>query len=175
MKTINKKIFFLLFIALSVTISSCNKDDDGGSDPQGGTGDFTAKVDGKSFTGMEGTVAGQITNSGPTSVFGVSAGTSDSENLQMIVTNFDGEGTYDLSILNIGTYSYLPDPSNPDPSTVVIYSTANGQSVNGEIKVSSYEGNIAKGTFSFTAYNMNNPSDSVTVTDGQFNVEVTIN
>jgi hypothetical protein len=69
----------------------------------------------------------------------------------------------------------MPDPSNPDPNSVVIFTTGNGQPSNGQLKVSSLEGNIAKGTFSFTAYNLNNPSQSVSVTEGEFNIEMTIN
>lgn len=174
MKTFNKTILLLMAV-IAISMTSCSKDDDGGDDPAGGTGTFSAKVDGDTFTSLEGTVAGQLTNAGPTKVLAISAGTSQSENLQMVVTTFDGVGTYDLNFTNIGTYSYLPDPSNPDPNSVVIFSTANGQSSNGQLKVSSYEGNVVKGTFSFTGYNLDNLSQSVTVSDGQFNIEVTVN
>ena len=125
MKTFNK-IFLVLMSVLAISLTSCSKDDDGGQDPTGGTGTFKAKVDGDSFNSLNGTVVGEITQSGPTKVFAISAGTSDSENLQMVITTFDGVGTYDLNFTNIGTYSYLPDPSNPDPNTVVIYTTGNG-------------------------------------------------
>lgn len=158
----------------ALSFTSCSKNDDGGSDPDGGTGTFSAKVNGDFFASMEGTVAGQITQSGPTKVFAISAGTTQSQNLQMIVTTFDGVGTYDLNFVNIGTYSYLPDPSNPDPNTVVIFTTGNGQSSNGQLKVSSFDGDVAKGTFSFTAYNLDNLSESVSVTDGEFNIKMTV-
>lgn len=158
----------------ALSFTSCSKDDDGGSDPAGGTGTFSAKVNGESFASMEGTVAGEITQSGPTKVFGISGGTQKSQNLQIIVTTFDGVGTYDLNFMNIGTYSYLPDPNNPDPNTVVIYTTSNGQSSNGQLKVSSFDGDVAKGTFSFTAYNLDNPSESVSITEGEFNIKMTI-
>lgn len=173
MKTFNKTILVLMAVA-AISFTSCSKDDDGGSDPDGGTGTFSAKVNGDSFTSLEGTVAGQITQSGPTKVFAISAGTKQSQNLQMIVTTFDGVGTYDLNFVNIGTYSYLPNPSNPDPSTVVIFTTGNGQSSNGQLKVSSFDGDIAKGTFSFTAYNLDNLSQSVSVTEGEFNIKMTV-
>lgn len=174
MKTFNKTILVLMSV-LAISLTSCSSDDDGGQDPSGGTGTFSAKVNGTTFTSLDGTVAGQITESGPTKVFAISAGTSQSENLQMVVTTFDGVGTYDLNFTNIGTYSFLPDPSNPDPNTVVIFTTGNGQPSNGQLKVSSFEGNVAKGTFSFTAYNLNNLSESVSVTEGEFNIEMTLN
>ncbi|MGB3344886.1 MAG: hypothetical protein WBA61_13345 [Aequorivita sp.] len=173
MKTFNKTILVLMAVA-AISFTSCSKDDDGGSDPDGGTGTFSAKVNGDSFTSLEGTVAGQITQSGPTKVFAISAGTKQSQNLQMIVTTFDGVGTYDLNFVNIGTYSYLPNPSNPDPSTVVIFTTGNGQSSNGQLKVSSFDGDVAKGTFSFTAYNLDNLSQSVSVSEGEFNIKMTV-
>ncbi|WP_157418065.1 hypothetical protein [Aequorivita capsosiphonis] len=174
MKIFNKTILVLMAV-VAMSFTSCSKDDDGGSDPDGGTGTFSAKVNGDSFISLDGTVTGQITQAGPTKVFAISAGTMQSENLQMVVTTFDGVGTYDLNFTNVGTYSYLPDPSNPDPSTVVIFSTGNGQASNGQLKVSSFEGNIAKGTFSFSAYNLENPSQSTSVTDGEFNIEMTMN
>lgn len=171
MKNFNKTILVLLAV-LAVSLGSCSKSDDGGSDPQGGTGTFKAKVNGNSFTGMEGTVMAITSADG--SVFAVSGGTMESENLQIVISQgFDGVGTYDLGLMNIGTYSYLPDASNPDPSTVVIYSTVGTQSA-GQLRVSSYDGNVAKGTFSFTGANLNNPNDTVSVTDGEFNIEVTV-
>lgn len=175
MKTFNKTILVLLAV-LAVSFTSCKKDDDGGDDPQGGTGTFSAKVDGSNFSGMQGTVMAQLTNNGNGQVLAVTGGTMESENLQMIIQNFDGEGTYNLNFLNIGTYSYLPDPSNPDPNTIVLYTTVgDGLSDNGTISISSFDGNTVKGTFSFTGYNIDDESDTVDVTEGQFNVEVTNN
>jgi len=171
MKTFKKTILVLLAV-VAVSITSCSKSDDGGEDPQGGTGTFSAKVDGATFTPIQETIVAQMSGSGAAQTLAVSAGTMNSENLQMIIVGYDGVGTYDLNMTNIGTYSYLPNPSNPDPSTVVIYSTINGQTSNGQLKVSSVDGNVVKGTFSFTGYNMSNPSESVSVTDGQFNIEL---
>ncbi|MBP41516.1 MAG: hypothetical protein CL528_07065 [Aequorivita sp.] len=173
MKTFKKSILVLMAV-VAVSLTSCKKDDDGGDDPQGGSGTFTAKVDGNNFSGMQGTVVARVTNSGAGQAIAISGGTEQSENLQIILTSFDGEGSYDLNFVNIGTYSYLPDPSNPDPNTVVVYSTVGtGQGNNGTINISSYDGNTIKGTFNFTGYNLNNTSESVSVTDGQFNIEVT--
>jgi Family of unknown function (DUF6252) len=161
----------LIIFLMSLTVMACNKsDDDGGDDPQVATGTFKAQVDGASFEGIEGTVVAQV-NSGTLSISG---GTSDSENLQMIIVSFDGTGTYPLNFTNLGTYSYLPDPSNPDPNTVVVYTTVgDATGNNGELKVSSYDGNIIKGTFTFTGFNLDDMSDTVSVTSGQFEIEVT--
>ncbi|QNJ96992.1 hypothetical protein [Constantimarinum furrinae] len=173
MKTFKR---ILLLVCISLSVLACKKDDEGGDDPAGGTGSFTAQVDGQSFEGISGTVVAQVSASGNGEAIAISGGTNASENLQMIIQNFTGEGTYELSFLNIGTYSYLPDPSNPDPNTVVVYSTVgDAQTINGELNVSSYDGNTVKGTFSFTGINLNDPADTVSVTNGQFNIEVTQN
>jgi hypothetical protein len=166
----------ILILMMSMAVIACKKNDDGGTGGDGAVGSFTAQVDGQSFEGLEGTVAAQVSDAGSSQVIAVSGGTMNSENLQMIVQNFTGVGTYELSFLNLGTYSYLPDPSNPDPNTVVIYSTlGDGQSVNGEINISSYDGDTVEGTFSFTGFNINDTSDTVSVTSGAFNIEVVQN
>ena len=172
MKTL--KILSLFFFA-SLVLASCKKDDDGGEDPQAASGTMTATVDGGSFESLEGTVMAQETNSGGVRVMAVSAGTVDSENLQMIIQNFDGVGTYELNLANIGTYSYLPDPRNPDPTTVVVYMAVNGTTSGGEINISSYTSDRVKGTFSFTGYNIQDNTDTVSVTSGSFDMEVTQN
>ncbi len=169
------KHFFITIIMVS-SLVACKSDDDGGDDPTGGTGSFTAQVDGSSFSGLEGSVMAQLNASGPTQVLTVSAGTAQSENLQMTITTFDGEGTYPFNFTNIGSYSYLPDSSNPDPTTVVVYSTI-GATTNsaGEINISSFDGETVQGTFSFTGYLLDDINDTVSVTNGEFNITVTNN
>ncbi|PVW17121.1 DUF6252 family protein [Marixanthomonas spongiae] len=170
MKTI-KTISLILFVSLSLL--ACKSDDDGGDDPQGGEGNFTAKVDGNSYKGMSGTVVAEVSGNGAGQTLAVSGGTSKSENLQVIIIGFDGEGTYQLNFTNIGTYSYLPDPNNPDPNSVVVYTTVgDAQNNYGELKVSSYDGDSVKGTFSFTGYNLDDLNDTVAVTEGSFNIKV---
>lgn len=167
MKTLK---ILMLGLFVSVAVVSCKKDDDGGPDPTSGSGAFTAKVNGNSFTGLEGTVVAQLNESGPVKTLAVSGGTSASENLQVVITNFDGVGSYELGLTNIGTYSYLPNPSNPDPTSVIIYTTVTG--TGGQINISSFDGTTVKGTLSFSGVNLNNQSDTVSVTEGEFNIEV---
>ena len=94
-----KTLSLVLFVSLAVI--SCKKDDEGGDGGDAGAGMMTAKVDGANFTSLDGTQAAEESNSGGVRVLAVSAGTVDSENLQMIVQNFDGVGTYDLNFLSI--------------------------------------------------------------------------
>jgi len=162
MKTLR---FLSLILMVSLAVVSCKKDDDGGEDPTGGEGTLTAKVDGQTVNTTLGITA--VENSG---TLAISGGTMESENLQIIITSFNGVGTYPLNFTNIGTYSYLPDPSNPDPNTVVVYATVNGLQNTGEINITSYSNSNVKGTFSFTGYNYQDTSDTVSVTEGQFNI-----
>ncbi len=167
-----RKILLALFVCSAIV--ACKSDDDGGPDNNGGEGSFTAKVNNDSFTGITGTVVAQLSGSGPGQTLAVSGGTNDSENLQVVIIGFDGPGTYPLNFTNIGTYSYLPDPSNPDPTTVVVYTTVgNAQGNNGELNVSSFDGDNVQGTFSFTGFNLDDISDTVSITEGTFDIKVT--
>ena len=74
MKTFKKSILVLMAV-VAVSLTSCKKDDDGGDDPQGGSGTFTAKVDGNNFSGMQGTVVARVTNSGAGQAIAISGGT----------------------------------------------------------------------------------------------------
>lgn len=162
-----KRILVLLMIGL--TVVACKKDDDGGDDPAGGSGSFSAKVDGANYVSLDGTVAAQVQQSGPNEILAVSAGTANSENLQFILQGFDGVGTYELNFISIGTYSILPDTS--DPSSVIIYTTVTPDaSAAGEVNISSYDGDTVKGTFNFTGYRNDDTTQTVSVTEGEFNV-----
>ncbi len=156
---------------IGLTVVACKKDDEGGDDPPGGSGTFTAKVDGANYTGLDGTVAAQIQQAGPNELLAVSAGTANSENIQFIIQAFDGVGTYELNFISIGTYSILPDTS--DPTSVIIYTTVTPDgSPAGEVNISSFDGDSVQGTFSFTGYRNDDNSQTVSVTEGEFNVEI---
>lgn len=157
----------LLCMLMGFATYSCKSDDDGGDGPAG-AGTFTAKVNGENFTGLEGTVIAQTSNG----ALVVNGGTEDSETIQIIIPVYDGVGTYPLNFMNLGTYAYLPDSSNPDPSTVVTYSTATNNG-SGEINISAMDGSSVSGTFHFTAGNLTNTSQTVNVTDGEFNIQLT--
>lgn len=159
----------LLFVCLffGLTLFSCKSDDDGGESPTG-PGTFTAKVDGANFTGMQGGVIAQNTDG----ALVVNGSSSESATIQIMIPAFDGVGTYPLTFMNIGTYGYIPDPSNPDPATTVLYSTAAGGG-SGEVNIATMDGSSVTGTFSFKAANLNNPSQKVNITDGEFNIMLT--
>lgn len=165
-----KNVFVLVLICL--TVIACKKDDEAGDDPMGGTGSFTAKVDGTNYTGIDGAVAAQIQQAGPNELLAVSGGSANAENIQFIIQNFSGVGTYQLDFISIGTYTILPDVN--DPTSVLIYTTsAPGGEPAGEANISSFDGDTVQGTFSFTGYKSDDQSQTVTVTVGEFNIELT--
>ncbi|OAB76016.1 DUF6252 family protein [Cochleicola gelatinilyticus] len=166
-----KTIGLVLFISLA--FASCKSDDDGGDDGNAGNGTLEAQVDGQNYTSIPEASRAELNTSSSVQTLAVTGGTLDSENIQMIIIGFEGEGTYQLNLTNIGTYSYLPDPGNPDPNSVVVYTTVGeGQASNGEVSISSFDGNRVLGTFSFTGYNLDDTSDTVAVTNGSFNMQV---
>ena len=162
----------LVLIMIGLTVIACKKDDEGGDDPMGGAGSFTAKVDGSNYTGIDGAVAAQIQQAGPNELLAVSGGSANAENIQFIIQNFDGVGTYELNFISIGTYTILPDVNNP--SSVLIYTTVTPDGgPAGEAKISSFDGDTVKGTFNFTGYKSDDQSETVSVSDGEFNIELT--
>ena len=95
------KILSLTCIFSIFIFTSCKSDDDGGGNPSASDGTMTATVGGENFTGMEGTIVARLASGS----MAISGGTSESENLQMIIASFDGVGTYPLNFVNMGTYS----------------------------------------------------------------------
>ncbi|SDE35363.1 DUF6252 family protein [Ulvibacter litoralis] len=175
MKIFTKSILITFLSCSLLMATSCKKDDDGGG-TAASSGEFTAKVNGNNYESFPEATAAQLSGAGEFQAMAVSGGTMDSENIQFIITGFDGVGTYSLNFVNIGTYSYLPDPSNPDPNTVVVFTTVgNAQGNNGEVNISTFDDTTVSGTFSFTGYNLDNIGDTVSVTNGAFNVAYTRN
>lgn len=160
----------LVLIVFAAAFTSCKSDDDGGTSASA-NGTLTAKVDGQSYESMPEATTAEESNSGGVSTLVISGGSIDSENIQFMLIGFDGEGTYQLNNINLGTYTYLENPS--DFNSVMLYTTVTDGSTNGEIKISSYTpGENVQGTFSFTGYNNQNVSDSKVISEGSFNVDI---
>lgn len=158
----------MLVVALSFT--ACKSDDDGGTSASA-NGELTAKVDGQSYESMREATTAEESNAGGVSTIAITGGSADSENIQFIIIGFDGEGTYQLNNINLGTYTYLADPG--DYMSAVLFSTVTDGSSNGEINISSYTpGENVQGTFNFTGYNNQDISDTRVVSEGSFNVDI---
>ena len=164
------KFTSIFFLGLSLSLTSCSTDDDGG-DSAAGEGNLTAKVDGKAYKSMPAATTAQENSSAGFEVITISGGSIDSENIQITIIGFEGVGTYTLNAVSLGTYTYLKDKS--DFMSAQIFSTATGASSNGEIKIAEYtKGESVKGTFSFTGYLTSDTTKKVVVSEGDFNVKI---
>ncbi|MDT0556126.1 DUF6252 family protein [Patiriisocius hiemis] len=160
MKTI-KKLTFLFFISLAII--ACKSDDDGGDNPSNGEGSLTATVDGNSFESDPSLTQIQILNNG--NVVAIT-GPKAQETIQFNINGYSGVGTYNMSPSNVASYGIVTDPNDPQGSAVAYVSISDG-----ELNISEDTGSNMKGTFSFVGTNAEDPSDTVTVTNGAFNID----
>ena len=70
---------------------------DGGSGPNGGDANFTAKIDGSDFTASAATTAAQISGAGNFAIVGAS-GTSTGTSITLVLYNIGAPGTYPLGV-----------------------------------------------------------------------------
>lgn len=153
--------FSLLFAAGTlIIISSCDKNDDddnGGDDPP--TSNFTAKVDGNSFSAVQ---YGAAIDENNTLIIG--GLNNDESSIVIVLGNFNGEGSFNFGPGLESGAIYQPDDT--DDTNVYITSGENG---NGNAVVTGWNAtdSIISGTFSFNAQHVTN-SSTVTVTSGVF-------
>lgn len=162
MKNITKISTLFLALFISVSLSSCS-DDDGGGGSGTPSGEFVkAKVNGEDFASS--TSYDLVAASNPTSSALVVQGSNSSgEAIQLMLMNFDGVGTYDVSNMLNGQAMYTI--ANPFTS----YSSAAEGGASGEIEITLIDDEKVEGTFSFTGRKAEEgATETVTVTEGQF-------
>lgn len=151
--------FFLLFSAGAfVLISSCAKDEEKKEDPNP-TSNFTAKVDGDSFSAVQ--YAGSVDEDHNLVIGGVN---NQGSTIVMALADFTGEGTYSFSPSSESGAFYSPDTNN-----VFNVFTTTGENGSGSAIVTGWNAtdSIISGTFSFNAEHITNAT-GVSVTDGVF-------
>ncbi|SMO54845.1 hypothetical protein SAMN06265379_102413 [Saccharicrinis carchari] len=155
-----KKVKFIILaviILLGITIVGCKKDND--TNPDIGKGTMTAKIDGKNFSSTSEASARYI--EGVLLISGV----SKTGQIQLSVYNTTkATGNFQIAdgSTNMGIYIHSKDVNENYYSYV-----DNGT---GNIKIIEFTGNDVKGTFHFTAGNIN--GGSVNITDGTFDVKI---
>lgn len=173
MKTIKKRVYAtMVCVALILTGCSKNNDDDGGGgDTGGGAESFTAKIDGTSFSASNdpATLIGAQLNSG---VF-VAQGSDNSGNaINFNITSYTGAGTYHTGDLltNPNMIQYVRvSPQGGWGSNLA--TAALGTLTPGTIVISSDNGTVIEGTFSFEGYNSSDMSTKM-ITEGSFKVNL---
>ncbi|MFD2824387.1 DUF6252 family protein [Lacinutrix iliipiscaria] len=167
----NLKQFMLLVMTLSlVSLSSCSKDDDGGSGGSAASGTINAKVDGSDFNSMEISSSATVANSGQNLV--IIGSNSSGEAITITIFGYEGVGTYEISGANINisaSYSET-DVSNPSSPTTEIWQSPYEDSVLGEINISEETDTKVKGTFNFMCKNVGGDNSVKNITDGSFDL-----
>ncbi len=172
MKFINKTILVLMAV-VAVSLTSCKKDDDGGDGGggQAGSGTVVAKVNGSGFTSMEIASTASITNAGGTSTVSLQGSDASGKGIFIIINSFEGTGTYEFSDSNVFVVATYIEVDINNPQNSQTWSAPyQGSGIVGEVVVSEKTDTNIKGTFNFTAKNVNGDQSLRNITDGSFNL-----
>ena len=136
---------------------------DGGSGPDGGDANFTAKIDGADFTASALTTAAQISGAGNFAIV-AGSGTSAGTSISLILYSIGGPGTYPLGVSGTvrGGLATVGTSSSS-------YSTP-GSGTAGSVTITQVSASRIAGTFNFVA---GVSPVTRTVTDGEFDLPVT--
>lgn len=157
----NNRFGIFLAALFVITLAACGGDETSG--PDGNAKTLSAKVNGRTLD------LTSVSWGYNTVDFFVSGGTDifpPRETVEVSIDDITAPGTYQFGGGNSGkaTGEYTPTGSN------IAYTTAGGP-VAGQVVVTEIDTAHAKGTFSFTARNPNNPNDSVVISEGSFNTK----
>jgi len=95
------KQFMLLAMTMSlVSLSSCSKDDDGGSGGNAASGTLAASIDGSSWQSLEISSSATIANNGNNLI--IIATNSDGKAFSMSIFGYEGVGTYEFTGATVG-------------------------------------------------------------------------
>lgn len=169
MKNLRKSMFLLLMVS-TITLLSCNKDDDGGSGGDAASGTISTKVDGSQFTSLDITTFASL-NSGGGQTTLIIQGNTASQGISFTVNGYNGVGTYEISDDNVFIVATYIEPNLNDPvNSKTWFAPFQDSGVVGELKIAEETDTSIKGTFSFTAKNVNDGTTK-SITDGTFNVD----
>ncbi len=168
-----KSITRLSFIAFSLCLLSCSKDDDDQpvltppvtTNPTNASY-VTAKVDGNNFSSIIfGTSTAQCTrvSPGPEQLITILGGDMAANNITVTLYGISATGTYTVNNTTDSFLNYTPGSGG------VAYATSECEGASGTITVTHIDNAKVEGTFSFTGIDTENCSGgSKTVTEGSF-------
>ncbi len=175
MKTHFLKILAIFFLAISLSLLSCKKEDNnpvGGNNPPA-LGTMTAKVDGQNWSstnlpGYDGAFA--TYGSDALTITGTQITGTKTITIQILLFNVKSSGTYELGNPEFGDHGLanIAFADATDLSSQKAYGTTGEGEFKGVINLTNFEG-----TFSFTGtYDGAPPTDKKVITDGKFNVKI---
>ncbi|MGV3461220.1 MAG: DUF6252 family protein [Flavobacterium sp.] len=154
-----------LLVSLSFFAASCGDDDSGSTNNTNPGGEYvSAKVNGEAFGSS--TLFDAVAASNPNATTLVVQGSDNGGNaIQIMLLNFDGEGTYNLSNMINGQLLY----TKLQGTTAISYSSAAEGSANGTAEITLVDDTKVEGNFSFTGRRVQEGStETVNVTEGSF-------
>lgn len=152
-----------LLVSLSFFAASCGDDDSGATNNNNTSGEFvSAKVNGQAFSSSTMFDAVAASNPTPSTVM-VQGSDNSGKAIQIMIMNFDGEGTYNLSNMTSGQMLYTV------ASPFVSYSSAAGEGASGTVEIILVDDTKVEGNFSFTGKKVQEgATETVNVTEGSF-------
>ncbi|MGF1554636.1 DUF6252 family protein [Paucihalobacter sp.] len=174
MKQIHQFMFIIIAIS-ALSFTSCSSDDDGGGNGAPTSGIVTAKIDGANFSSLEITSVANKVNASSTSTLTVQGNDASGKTIALVINGYAGEGSYDIggpnSVAVVGSYVEVNINNPQDTQT---WQAPYDSAVVGSITITEEGTGSITGNFEYTAKNPQD--DSVkTITEGAFNVSLTIN
>lgn len=165
-----KKITYVMFLFAAVAFTACSSDDDGDNNNGGngnGNGDgnasefLTAKIDGTDFEAAQDPaviVAASIGNG----VLSIQGGQNDGQTIRATINGYDGPGTYTTgdNLANVNQLMYVT--LTPVATWMSTFNIGSGTLV-----VTSDDGEVVEGTFSFEGFNAED-NTTKNITEGSF-------
>jgi len=152
---------FVLFIGLSLVLTSCKKNDD---DTSNADEFLTCKIEGASFSAAQDptVIVGAQINSG---VLAVHGGTNTGETIRLTAYGYNGVGTYHAGDSFTNTNSLFYVTISPVATWTTLFDGTTGYE--GDINVTSDDGTTIEGTFSFRGYDAQSQTVK-TISEGKF-------
>ncbi|SDH98027.1 hypothetical protein SAMN04489796_10633 [Winogradskyella thalassocola] len=175
MRKLNQIMLLIMTVSL-VTLTSCSKDDDGGSGGNAPSGTLTAKVDGTNYQSMEISSSATVSSNPSGQSLIIIATNSDGNAFSFTILGYDGVGTYsfDGSVstgVNVASYSETTvDLSNPLNSETKLWQAPYENLAAGTISISEETDTKLIGTFEFNGKNVGGDQSIKNITNGSFNL-----
>ncbi len=168
-----KKSILVLMAVVAVSLTSCKKDDDGGGGGSAGSGTVVAKVGGSNFKSMEIASTATETTAGGSTTITIQGSDANGKGIFIYINNYDGIGTYEFSDSNVFVNATYVEANINNPLDSKTWSAPYTDSgVVGEVSISEKTDTKIKGTFNFTAKNVNGDQSLKNITDGSFNLDL---
>lgn len=167
-----KKITYVMFLFAAVAFTACSSDDDaaannnengnGNGNGDGNASEFlTAKIDGADFEAAQDPaviVAASIGNG----VLSIQGGQNDGQTIRATINGYDGPGTYTTGDGLNNTNQLMYVTLTPVATWMSTFNIGSGT-----LEVTSDDGDVIEGTFSFEGFNAED-NTTKNITEGAF-------